>query len=303
MIKVWEKLGLIYEPSSEHPLLFSHATNPLPVYLKDNIFRIFYSARNRDNKSSVSYIDFDIEKLQVIYIHPEPVFTFGDEKSFYSHGVSIGNCYTDGINNYILFMGWQQPANQHWFGEIGRLQLSENKFLKLNPEIPFLKLDSDDPISLSYPFVLFHENIYKMWYGSTIDWHSENGEMVHVIKFATSSDGVHWNKKGTAIPFQIGVAQAFSRPTVLFDEEGFHMWYSYRSGSGIPYRIGYAVSKDGLTWENKINEVGIDVSAAGWDSEMICYPFVFDFKGRRFMLYNGNGYGKNGFGLAAQKID
>ena len=47
-----------------------------------------------------------------------------------------------------------------------------------------------------------------------------------------------------------------------------------------------------------MNAVGIDVSKNGWDSEMICYPYVFDHKGKRYMLYNGNGYGKTGFGLA-----
>ena len=43
---------------------------------------------------------------------------------------------------------------------------------------------------------------------------------------------------------------------------------------------------------------GIDVSKTGWDSEMICYPFVFEHKGNKYMLYNGNDYGKDGFGLA-----
>jgi hypothetical protein len=33
-------------------------------------------------------------------------------------------------------------------------------------------------------------------------------------------------------------------------------------------------------------------------SEMIKYPFVFDHDGERSMLYNGNGYGKTGVGLA-----
>ena len=40
------------------------------------------------------------------------------------------------------------------------------------------------------------------------------------------------------------------------------------------------------------------MSAEGWDSEMICYPYVFEHRGRFFMLYNGNGYGKTGFGVA-----
>ncbi len=31
---------------------------------------------------------------------------------------------------------------------------------------------------------------------------------------------------------------------------------------------------------------------------MIEYPFVFDHAGERYMLYNGNGYGASGIGLA-----
>ena len=136
-----------------------------------------------------------------------------------------------------------------------------------------------------------------MWYGSTENWSSDNGEMVHVIKYATSEDGINWKKHGLAIPFEIGVAQAFSRPTVIKDDNGYHMWFSYRSGDGTKYRIGYAHSIDGLKWNRKENS-GIDVSVDGWDSEMICYPFVFDHKERLYMLYNGNDFGKTGFGLA-----
>ena len=80
------------------------------------------------------------------------------------------------------------------------------------------------------------------------------------------------------------------------------MWFSYRSGSGKKYRIGYATSKLGEEWELRLEEVGIDVSADGWDSEMIEYPFVFDHGGIRYMLYNGNGNGRTGFGIARLEI-
>ena len=49
--------------------------------------------------------------------------------------------------------------------------------------------------------------------------------------------------------------------------------------------------------------VGLDVSPNGWDSEMICYPYVFDHGRNRYMLYNGNGYGKTGFGLSVLEQD
>ena len=76
------------------------------------------------------------------------------------------------------------------------------------------------------------------------------------------------------------------------------MWFSYRSGSGEKYRIGYATSENGANWKLDLDNAGITVSATGWDSEMIEYPFVFDHEGSRYMLYNGNGYGRTGFGLA-----
>jgi len=47
--------------------------------------------------------------------------------------------------------------------------------------------------------------------------------------------------------------------------------------------------------------VGIDVSDNGWDSKMISYPFIYIHKGMKFMVYNGNGFGKSGFGYAVLK--
>lgn len=142
-----------------------------------------------------------------------------------------------------------------------------------------------------------------MWYGSTITWDAGNNEMIHVIKYASSKDSISWKRHGIAIPYEIGMAQAFSKPSVVVDNGIYHMWFSYRSGQGTKYRIGYAHSRDGLNWEREDGNSGIDVSESGWDSEMICYPFVFDHKGERYMLYNGNGYGKTGFGLAILEQD
>ncbi|KQW97695.1 hypothetical protein [Flavobacterium sp. Root420] len=294
----WKKLGQIFKVSSSCDEIVSHASNPLAIHLYNDVFRIFYSARNVLNKSSVSFVDIDVITLENINNPDEVIFSYGQKESFYSHGVSIGNCYLEKNKHYILFMGWQLKDGEHWRGDVGRLELIDKKTLLLNPIDPFMGVDEEDKISLSYPWVMFHEGIYKMWYGSTIDWTSENGEMIHIIKYATSIDGESWKKHGIAIPYEIGVAQAFSKPSVLIDDKGYHMWYSYRSGDGTKYKIGYSHSVDGIHWERRHNDVGIDVSKTGWDSEMICYPFVFEHKNNRYMLYNGNEYGKSGFGMA-----
>ena len=73
------------------------------------------------------------------------------------------------------------------------------------------------------------------------------------------------------------------------------MWYSFR---GDFYKIGYAESQDGVRWQRKDEVSEIKVSSDGWDSEMIEYPYIFECMSNRYMLYNGNGYGKSGIGIA-----
>ena len=120
--------------------------------------------------------------------------------------------------------------------------------------------------------------------------------MAHVIKYAESNDGISWKRDGRiALNFKNDQEYAMSRPFVIKESGIYKMWYSYR---GDAYRIGYAESSDAIQWNRKDELVGIDVSAGDWDSETVEYPFLFDHKGQRYMFYNGNAYGKTGFGLA-----
>ena len=150
----------------------------------------------------------------------------------------------------------------------------------LDSSEPLLGTDSDDPISLSYPWVLQREDgSFDMWYGSTQTWDAGNGEMLHIIKHATSCNGECWSKTEFSVPYEVGVAQAFSRPTVARGLNGvMEMWFSYRGGKETNYNIGYATSPNGEVWSLDLDGVGIGTSSKGWDSEMIEYPFVFDHK-------------------------
>ena len=62
--------------------------------------------------------------------------------------------------------------------------------------------------------------------------------------------------------------------------------------------IGYAYSDDLTSWVRDDDNVGIDVSEGDWDSDMLCYPHVFECDGKIYLLYNGNEFGKYGFGIA-----
>ena len=139
-----------------------------------------------------------------------------------------------------------------------------------------------------------------MWYVSGTGWERRDGRPIHGyhIKYAESDDGLTWNRNGhVCIDYRDESEYAIARPCVIRDGDRYRMWFCAR---GETYRLGYAESWDGLTWERRDEEAGLDPSSTGWDSEMICYPAVFDSKGRRHLLYNGNGYGASGIGYAIE---
>lgn len=303
----WRKHGRIYtaEGAGRHPKLASHASNPLPVHLDGDVYRIFYSGRDDRHRSSVGAVDIDIVTGRIVEDHPEPVMLHGAPGSFYADGISIGCVYeTAAGSRHMLFMGWQVADVPHWRGDIGRFRLTGDLRLEPEGDTPFIGDAPHDPVSLSYPWVhRWASGDYTMWYGSTWTWDAGNAEMIHVINHATSKDGETWDRKGLAVPMQIGVAQAFSRPSMIEHPDGScDMWFSYRAGGGDRYRIGRAHSADGQAWTLDLDGAGIAPSQSGWDSEMVEYPFVFRHgdpgNGRLYMLYNGNGHGRSGFGLA-----
>ena len=74
------------------------------------------------------------------------------------------------------------------------------------------------------------------------------------------------------------------------------MWFCNKADG--QYSISYAESLDGQFWSRRDNYLGLNVSHSGWDSDQVCYPYIFKHREKKYMLYNGNGYGKSGFGIA-----
>jgi hypothetical protein len=226
----------------------------------------------------------------------DPVATPGKRGAFDDSGVTIGCIVRSGAQRLIYYMGWALSVTVPFRNAIGLLVSEGGDGFERASEAPILDRNAVDPFSLSYPFVMNEPQGWRMWYGSTLAWGPGCGDMVHVIKYATSEDGRTWQPTGIQ---SVGMADAsehaFSRPTVVREEGLYRMWFSFR---GERYRIGYADSEDGIRFRRQDEPGGLTVSEDGWDKEMICYPHVFDHRGYRFMVYNGNGYGRSGFGLA-----
>ena len=230
-------------------------------------------------------------------VSADPALDLGSLGAFDDAGVTSSWIVKAHGREHLYYTGWALGVSVPFYFHVGvAARTGDGPFVRPS-SAPLLDRDAVDPYLTASPCILIENGTWRMWYVSGVRWVVADGEVRHYyhIKYAESHDGVSWRRQGTVcIDFAPGEF-AIARPCVVKDPDCYRMWYSYR---GSRYRIGYAESKDGISWVRKDDAAGIEPSSEGWDSEMIEYPFVFDHDGQRFMLYNGNGYGRSGFGVA-----
>lgn len=300
----WKKIGKIFAPDKNHEWMWSHAANPVPYVLDADkgIVRIFFTCRNQHNVSHIAFVDVDFfDNYKILCISEDPVIAPGSLGLFDDSGTAMGYLIEKDAELFLFYLGWNLKVTVPWLNTIGLAKATgiDSKFVK-HSLAPLMDRSNEDPYSISYPSILYDNGIYKMWYGSNLSWGKDQSEMKHVIKYAESPDLVNWHRTNEIhVDLLHKNEYALSKPWVVKTENKYRMWYSYRASNNIDtYRIGYAESLDGRKWTRVDDLSGIDVSQSGWDSQMVCYPSVFSLKNKTYMLYNGNDYGKTGFGLA-----
>ena len=297
----WKKQGIIFNANNNNDWMCTHASVPIAEHIKEDEFRIYFSPRDLQNRSFTGYVEIDIKnKKKITKISNKPVISPGDLGGFDDRGTIASSIVTYNDKKYLYYIGWNKGVTIPYSNAIGLAtsNTNEEKFEKYS-QGPIIGRDVIDPFFTASSDVIIENDLWRMWYLSCTKWEIREGKPSpnYNIKYAESKDGIDWDrKKITCIDFKNDEEWAISRPCVIHNNDGYRMWYSYRGVKN--YRIGYAESKDGINWDRKDDQAGIDVSEEGWDSEMIEYPFVFEHKGESYMLYCGNDYGKTGFGYA-----
>ena len=301
----WNKKGLIFCANSETSYMKIGGRTPVPLLIGEDVYRIYFSSYDENGRGRIYSLLININNpLKFFELNTNPLINIGNVGFYDDNGIITSSILKHNDKVYLYTTGFSLK-NKIIFDAASGLAISKDNgksFQKFNG--PIIDRTIYDPCFAASPCVINDNSIFKMWYVSCKRWETQdNGKYKHFynIKYKESEDGIHWEiKSKVAIDFQNKYEYAISRPSVIKDtQDDYKMWYSFRAQENIEnYRIGYAESKDGINWTRKDEEAGIDISEEGWDSEMICYPYVFDHKGKRYMLYNGNGYGKSGFGLA-----
>ena len=272
---------------------------PLVEEIDGGRYRVFFSARDERGRAQIGSADVDLDAPHSWTVSATPVVAVGPLGGFDDSGVVSSCLVAHGGRKFLFYTGWSLGVTVPFYLNVG-LACSDDggaSYQRVS-DAPLLDRNEVDPFLIASPWIIIERDLWRMWYVSATCWVMKDGRPLHKyhIRYAESGDGLRWRREGVVcIDFKSDDEFAIARPCVIKDRDVYRMWYAYR---GSNYRIGYAESRDGISWRRLDDDVRIDVSSDGWDSQMIEYPCVFDVGTRRVMLYNGNDYGRTGIGLA-----
>ena len=311
----WSKLGKIFNPT-EHTLpnnCIEFAQSPQTLVMDDRV-RVYFSTRVRDSVgkylSHIAFVDFDKHMKDIIGIAQHAVIELGGMGCFDEHGIFPVNMLRDGDRVLAYTTGWNRKLSVSADAAIG-LAISHDDGLTFQKygKGPVLAASLHEPFLIGDAFVALYKGLYHMWYIYGTRWkkfaETDPPDRVYKIGHATSDDGINWQREGRQIITEkLNADECQALPTVFQRDGTYHMYFCYRQAHGFrkqsdnAYRIGYAYSNDLINWERNDSMAGIDVAEEGWDSQMQCYPHTFQLNEKVYMLYNGNEFGRSGFGLA-----
>ena len=291
------------------------AQSPQALVFEDYV-RIYFSTRQRDPKngkflSHIAYADFDKNFEKVLRISDKPIISLGGLGCFDEHGIFPFSPTKVGDKIYAYTCGWSRRVSVSVETSTG-LAFSDdggNTFKKYGTG-PILTSSLHEPVLVGDSFVRQYNGLFHMWYIFGTGWleadDSEPPARIYKIGYAVSKDGINWNKKEgkEIIENVLGENECQALPTVVEIAGRYHMYFCYRYPSDFRknaargYRLGYAYSDDLENWTRDDSNSGIQPSETGWDSEMMCYPNIFKCDDNVWLLYNGNEFGRHGFGVA-----
>jgi sucrose-6-phosphate hydrolase SacC (GH32 family) len=312
----WRKLGKVFDPEQvDLPGGCKEFAQAPQALILDDFVRVFFSTRAVDPggkyRSHVAFVDMDTSLRNVIRVSEEPVITLGELGTFDEHGIFPMSVLRHGGALYAYTTGWSRRVSVSVETAIGLAMSHDDgsSFTRVGPG-PVLAASLHEPFLVGDGFVKVVDGTFHMWYIFGVGWKrfapDAPAERIYKIGHATSSDGVAWAKEEARqiVPDRLGPEESQALPSVIEIGGRFHMFFCYRQSFDFRtnidrgYRIGHAYSDDLLDWARDDENPLIEGGPGEWDSDMQCYPHVFERDGTISLLYNGNEFGRSGFGLA-----
>jgi predicted GH43/DUF377 family glycosyl hydrolase len=278
---------------------------PTPLLFEDKI-RVYYTGRNENGKSMISFVDLDRnDPKKILYAHNKSLFNVGDIGMFDDGGTICTSAVKVDNIIYLYYTAYSMSVTVPYRNSIG-VAISHDGGNTFNRMFdgPILDRSIDEPFFVISPWVIKKGNNWHLWYASCDRWIVVDGkpESVYHIKYAHSRDGINWERKNDSCIYPLNKEEANARPTVIEEGGKWKMWFTYRGSRDFrdgmdSYKIGYAEADIDTPnkWTRMDKKSGIITGPGEYDNLMQAYPSILKVDNKKILFYNGNSFGTNGF--------
>lgn len=302
----WRKHGLVWGPDGSLPWARTHAMVPTPVDLPHlGVIRIFSSSCDASGIARPGFVDvLPSDPTCVVAVHPEPLMDIGMPGTFDENGVLVTSVVRVPDGRLFMYYVGFEIGTRIRYRLLSGLAISDDDgetFLRHSP-VPILERRPDDLYFRGGPCVRLENGRFRMWYVGGSRWLEIDGKAMpeYRIKYLESADGADWPGDGRVVlDITDGDEHGFGRPWILpLPHGGYEMYYSVRRKSLRAYRMGHAISEDGVSWQRWDGRMGLDITPGAFDSDAIMYAAPIRIGEAVYCYYNGNDFGRDGFAVA-----
>jgi hypothetical protein len=301
----WRKRGLVWGPDGSQPWARTHASVPTPVLLNDGEIRVFFGGLDSQGRSRPAFVDVSAaDPTRVVRVSAQPLMDLGVPGTFDDNGVMPVSVLRGPDGTLMMYYAGFELGTRIRYRIFTGLAVSEDdgQTFRRHARTPVLDRSDQELFFRCAPFVLHEDGVFRLWYVAGSEWTEVGGKALPVydLRYQESVDGIRWAPEGRrSLRITGDDEHGFGRPWVVkHAADDYRLFYSIRRRSLGAYRLGYARSRNGVDWERQDQQLGLDVSADGFDSDAMMYSAVITTGGRTFCFYNGNNFGERGFGLA-----
>ena len=298
----WRRKGVCFYAKAV-PWAAHTALQPTPLFVNDNVVRLYAGFRDEVGVSKIGFIDVETrDPSNVINISHTPVLDIGRDGMFDDNGV-VPCSVVKFENQILLYYAGYQISGKVRFMAFSGLAISTDRgdsFIRYQ-ETPIADRTPEAALFRAIHSIMFDGAKWRVWYGGGSTFIEGKNKTLpsYDIRYMESDSPYIFPNSGTNVLTTSGAEYRVGRPFVVRNDDGlFQMFYGF-STEASPYGLGYAESSDGISWTRKDDMLGLPSPAPGdWDEKMAAYPCFVRTKHGSYLFYNGNDYGRAGIGYA-----
>ncbi len=290
--------GLIFNPEGVFDWAESYALQPTPFLTKEGI-KVYCGFRDIDGVSRIGYVLLDKDDpCKILRYSKRPVLDIGEDGHFDDNGVVPCYVFEQEGRIYMHYAGYQL-VKKIKFQVFGGVSVSDDggESFKRVLKVPFTDRTSVEPFFRVVHSMIEIDGKYIFFYGggdSFINLSGKTFPSYNIRSFVSDSFMESNDVSRVILDFASEDEYRVARPFAYKDGQIYFMLFysAKRNGS---FTIERARSSDGYLWERD-KAFKIKGESENWDCKMMAYPSFIRTEKYEYIFYNGNDYGRDGFG-------